>query len=165
MVMKREVNAVAGVLADEANEDKSAEDIAEEIILALDELRSKSHRIAVLANYAWHPEDEPTLAVFGPFSTRSPSTARAVGVGMAGTARGGHGKWLTVPAYANVRAAWDAVRPDPGSEAERRLEAQLGTFWRQFPAAYTPMAGDWATCCCGVKRGSFCLVHKKRNAA
>lgn len=163
MPLKREINAIAAVLADEANEDKTAEDIAEEIILALDELRSKSHRLAVIASYAWHPGEEPSLAVLGPFSTRAPAAARAVGEGMAGTAKGGHGKWLLVPAYANVRAAWDAVRPDPDSERERALEAQLGGFYRQFPAAYTPLAGDWATCCCGVRRGSYCLVHKKRN--
>lgn len=161
----REIKAVAAVLADEQNEDKTPEDIAEELILALDELRSKSNRLAVIARYAWKEGEEPSLAVFGPFSTRATAAARAVGEGMAGTFRGGTGKWLAVPAYANVRAAWDAVRPDPDSERERKLEALLGGFYREFPAAYTPLAGDWATCCCGVRRGGFCLVHKKRNEA
>lgn len=165
MALTREVKALTAILADGQNEDKTAEDIATEIILALDELRSKTHRLAVVASYAWKQGEEPSLAVLGPFSTRAPAAARGVGQGMAGTAKGGHGKWLLVPAYANVRAAWDAVQPEPGSAHERALEARLGGFYRQYPAAYTPLAGDWATCCCGVKRGSFCLVHKKRNEA
>lgn len=165
MALTREIKVVAAVLADEQNEDKSAEDIAEELIRALDDLRSKQNRLAVVANYAWKQGDEPSLAVLGPFSTRAPAAARGVGQGMAGTAKGGHGKWLLVPAYASVRAAWDAVQPEPGSDHERALERQLGGFYRRYPAAYTPLAGDWATCCCGVRRGSYCLVHKKRNAA
>lgn len=153
---------MTAILADESNQDKTAEDIAEELILALDELRSRTHRMAVVANYAW-TGGENTLAVLGPFSTRAPGAASKVGEGMAGTTQGGHGKWMLVPAYANVRAAWDAVRPDAGSVKERRLEAALGGFQRQYPTTFAPLAGDWATCCCGVSRGSYCLVHKKRN--
>lgn len=162
MALKRELNALTAILADPANQDKTPDDLAEEIITALDDLRSKSHRVAVVANYAW-TGGEPTLAVLGPFSTRAPAAARAAGEGMAGTARGGHGKWLAVPAYANVRAAWDAVMPTADETKERRLDAALGRIFRDNGTLFNPWTRDGPVCSCGVKPGSYCLVHKKRN--
>lgn len=162
MALQREIKALTAILADEANADKTAEQLAEELITALDDLRSKSHRVAIVANYAWTNE-EPTLAVLGPFSTRAPAAARAAGEGMAGTARGGHGKWLAVPAYANVRAAWDAVMPTADETRARRLDAVLGRVFADNGSLFNPWAGFGPTCCCGVKPGSYCLVHKKRN--
>lgn len=163
MILKREIEAVAAVLADEDNDEMTAEQVAEAAIRALDDLRATTNRLAVVASYAWHPDEEPTLAVLGPFSTLAKAAARRVGGEMRGTVRGGRGKWMLVPAYANVKAAWDAVAPDPAGEAERRLEAALGTFWKRYPATYQPLAGDWARCCCGLRAGGYCLVHKKVN--
>jgi hypothetical protein len=160
MALIREINALAAVLSDPDNQDKSPEDIAEEIITALDDLRSQTHRLAVVAQYQW-TGGEPTVAVLGPFSTRAPGAARAVGGGMAGTAQGGSGRFMLVPAYANVRAAWDAVKP--ASKEEKRLERFLASVHREAPTTWGPMSGYGPTCCCGVKAGSWCLVHKKSN--
>lgn len=160
----REIKALTAILADEANQDKTAENIAEEIILALDELRSQTHRVAIVTNYAW-TGGENTLAVLGPFSTRAPAAAKAVGEGMAGTARGGTGKWLRVPAYATARAAWDAVMPTPDEVRERRLNEALGRVFRDNGDLFNPWARFGPVCCCGVRRGGYCLVHKKLNEA
>lgn len=119
MAPKREIQAIADVLNDPANDDRTAEDMAELVIKALDDQRAATHRLAVVANYCWWPqEDKPTLAVIGPFSTRATGAARAAGEAMAGSVQRGRGKWMLVPAYANARAAWDAIKPP--SEAELR---------------------------------------------
>lgn len=159
---RKEVNALAAILTDPDNQDKSPEDIAEELIEALDDLRSQTHRIAVVAQYQW-TGGEPTVAVLGPFSTRAPTAARAVGGGMAGTAQGGSGRFMLVPAYASVKAAWDAIKPP--SKEEKRLERFLASIHREAPTTWGPMSGYGPTCCCGVKPGSWCLVHKKSNPA
>lgn len=164
MPPKREIKVLTAILADEQNQDKTAEEIAEELILALDELRVSTHRVAIVASYAWTGE-EPTLAVLGPFSTRAPAAAKAVGEGMAGTGRGGTGKWLRVPVYANAKAAWDAVMPTPDEVRERRLNEALGQVFADNGDLFNPWARFGPVCCCGVRRGGFCLVHKKLNEA
>lgn len=110
--------------------------------------------------YKW-TGDEPSIAVLGPFSTRAPVAAKKLGEGMAGTAQGGSGKWMLVPAYANVRAAWDAVKPP--SKEEKRLERFLASIHREEPRTWGAMSGYGPTCCCGVRADAWCLVHKKRN--
>lgn len=162
MPARREITTLAKVLNDEINVNRSAEEIAEELIQVLDDLRSDTHRVAIVANYAWTGE-ESTLAVLGPFSTRAPAAARAVGEGMAGTARGGHGKWMMVPAYATVRAAWDAVRPTPGEEQERRLNATLGHVFGEHPGLFRPWSHFGPVCCCGLRAGGYCRVHERLN--
>lgn len=163
-MLKREIAAVAAVLADENNQDKTAEDIAAEMITVLDELRATTHRVAIVANYGWTGEQN-TLAVLGPFSSRSPAATIKVGEGMAGTVQGGHGKWLRVPCYANVRAAWDAVRPDAESVREERLERMLGGVFRDNPTLFDPWTREGPQCCCGIRAGGWCHQHKKLNPA
>lgn len=152
-------------MSDPQNADRTLDDIAELVIKALDEVRAQTHRIAVIANYRWRVDEEPQLAFIGPFDTRVPSAAKAMGSAMAGTSTGGSGKWMLVPAYANARAAWDAIKPPP--KHEQRLAEFLGSIRRSTdnPSVWAGLTvpGSAAPCCCGVKSGSWCEKHQKRN--
>lgn len=166
LALRRELTAVADVLSEQDNADRTADEVAEEVIRALDEVRAKTHRLAVVTTYRWRTDEEPVLAVLGPFSTRATGAASVVGSGMAGTPQGGSGKWMLAPAYASARAAWDAVRP-PDKEA-RRLAAFLASIRRanpDNPSVWDPLLppGSGATCCCGIRPGGYCRVHEKHN--
>lgn len=166
MIPRREVKALADVLSSEDNSEKSAEDLAEELIVQLDEIRGKCNRLAVVANYRWSMDEKPTLAVFGPFSTRGLSAARAVGERMAGTPQGGSGKWMAVPCYATAKDAWEAIQPP--SERDIRME-ELTDRIRRFLSWQSEVPRSvfdrWfdpgPPCKCGMKGATWCLVHKK----
>lgn len=165
MALRRELNALVPILTDPQNEGRTPGDIAEAVIKALDDVRAQTHRVAVIANYAWRADEEPQLAMIGPFGTRATSAAKAMGSAMAGTARGGSGKWMLIPAYAHARAAWDAIRPPP--KDERRMAELLASIRRSTdnPSVWAGLTvpGSAAACCCGIRRGGWCEKHQKRN--
>lgn len=163
-----EIRAVADVLADEANDDRKPEEVAEAVIHALDEERGKKKRLAVVARYRWHEGDQHQLAVLGPFSTKGLSAARAVGERMAGTMQGGQGKWMAVPCYWSARDAWDAIKP--ASAEDQAMDQALVNIRRSIQeqqAVPMSMFDRWTqvgpTCCCGMKHDTWCHVHQRRT--
>ena len=157
-MLKREIDAVAKVLASPENQDKTAEQVAEEVVSAIDELRAKHNRLAVVARYTW---DEETyhLSVIGPFSTRASGQAQQAGEGMVGSlAHPGKGKWMLATVYPSPRAAWDATKPT--DLAQRREAARIARMMRDD---FDPWAREGPQCCCGVRPDAWCYQHGRRN--
>ncbi|MGK5530890.1 hypothetical protein [Streptomyces sp. URMC 129] len=166
MIPRREIKVLLPILEDPDNTEKDAETLAEELIHALDEERGKSNRLAVIANYRWQMDDKPTLAVFGPFSTRGLSAARAVGERMAGGLQGGSGKWMAVSCYATAKDAWEAIKPP--SERDIRMQEitdRIHRFLAWQSQAPRSLFDQWydsgPSCACGRRDAVWCLVHKK----
>lgn len=158
MSLRREVTAVADILEDPANADKTPEELAEDVIAALDDVRAKSNRLAVVARYTWDGE-KYHMAVLGPFSTRAETAALKAGEGFAGSAaHPGHGRFILAPAFANTRDAWAAIKPD----RERRAALHLAEARKH--GGWNPFAPLGPTCHCGIsKRRNRCPVHPDKT--
>src|SRR5258708_37793088 len=70
-VTKRENDAVTAILANPENTQLSAEEVADRVIEALDDVRSRTHRLAVVGQI-WHTEaqERPETVILGPFTAR-----------------------------------------------------------------------------------------------
>lgn len=135
------------------NESLSAEEVADLVIGALDDVRARTHRLAVVGQIQF-PEAPETVhtVILGPFSCRSildtpekfrtvtegGSAARTAGQDLAWDAKKGtgRGRFMLAPAFMRGRAAWDFYRP--GEAPNRRLENITNTIARW-------QAGLWAT--------------------
>lgn len=162
MALKREINALLPILEDPANADKTAEEIAEELISALDATRAEHNRLAVVAQYSLDHGDTWHHAVLGPFSTRSESAARQAAEGFVGRpTQPGQGRFMLVPAYANTRDAWAAIGPS------RETARELARIRRA--SGWNPWRPDGPVCRCGVRRTDVrdsgrCPVHPERTS-
>ena len=161
MPLRREIDAVADILEDETNADKTIEELAEELILALDAVRAKMNRLAVVARYTWDQETWH-LAVLGPISTTANKAALDLGAGMRGSpGHPGSGKFMLAPIYANTRDAWAAIKPSD----ERKAALKLAAIRKD--SDFNPWARGGSTCHCGVRRDNGtvtpCPVHPERN--
>lgn len=120
------MKAVADVLSDPENGTKTAEEVAELAIEALDDTRARSHRIAVVGQITHGPQDETSTVVLGPFSSRGVldteekfqrateggTAARDAGQHLAWDVRTGtgRGQFMLVPVFRNARDAWEFHR-------------------------------------------------------
>lgn len=141
------------ILSDPENDDLTAEEVADLVISALDDVRSRTHRLAVVGQITF-PEAPETAhtAVLGPFSCRGildtqekfrkavegGSAARTAGQDLAWDpkTRAGRGRFMLAPAFMRPRQAWDFFRPE--AEPDPRLERIAETIARWE-------AGLWAT--------------------
>lgn len=116
------------ILGDPENSERSAEEVADLVIGTLDDLRSKTHRLAVVGQIAFHeaPEDRHTV-ILGPFSCRGTldtkdkflkaleggSAARTAGQDLYVDPKNrlGHGRFMLAPAFSTPRQAWEFFRP------------------------------------------------------
>lgn len=162
MALAREIKALTAILADEQNEDKSAEELAAELIEALDENRASFPKAAVVVRHRW-VGGAYSLAVIGPFGVNATAQARRLGEDACmSLAHGGDGKAVVAPVYPTPRQAWDAIKPPSRAElvkeqVRRDLESWTPELWR-------PDDPLCPTCRCGLVGSEPCLVHKKRNA-
>lgn len=163
MPLKRELTAVTQVLAEEENAERSAEEVAEAVIRALDEVRSEHNRLAVVVRHRWGTDGAWHMAVLGPVGVRQLSAAKALGEAAAFglAASGGEGRYALVPAYPNPRAAWAEIKPPSRADVLREQVAR-------DIVAREPGLSMWATgqqavptCCCGLLAGNPCRVHPK----
>lgn len=160
VALAREIKAIAEVLADPANEDRTPEELAADLISALDEVRSNHNRLAVIGRFTWDGTEYHDV-VLGPFSTRSVKAARDVGAGLTGaTQHVGHGKFKLIPAFATARAAWEAFKPEDDA-AKRRLERILGDVHRWAPGLWAHEAHTGPVCHCGARTTRPCPVHPR----
>lgn len=163
MALAREVKALTAILADPANEEKTAEQLAAELIEALDENRASFPRAAVVVRHRWLGGSY-SLAVIGPFGAGAKAQARRLGEDACmSLTHGGDGRAVIAPAYATPRQAWDAIKPPSRAElireqVRRDLESWTPELWR-------PDDPPCPTCRCGLVGSGPCLVHKKRNEA
>lgn len=168
MAVKREISALVPVLTDPENENRSAEEVAELAIAALDQVRAKHNRLAVVGQFSWGLE-RPHTVVLGPFSTRSVRAAQDMGqrLSVPGT-HPGHGRFMLVPAFTTAAAAWDAFKPVDEVTA-KRMERIMGAVSRWAPGLWSHEANTGPVCRCGVRRidrrdTGLCEVHRKESA-
>ncbi len=161
----REVAAVAAILADPENENRTAEEMADLAIEALDDTRSRTHRLAVVGQIQFSEAPETThTVVLGPFSCRSildtrdkflevlksGSAARTAGRDLAWDpkTRLGRGRFTLAPAFARPRDAWDFFRPDE-PEIPRRL-AWIAESIQRWEAGGSAAVTYGPVCHCGT---------------
>lgn len=157
---KREIAALAEVLSSPENADRSAEEVAALAIQALDDVRSRTHRLAVVGQIQYGPQQTTHTVVLGPFSSpllldgpekfkavleRPCTDVREQGRGLAWdpTKKTGAGRFMLAPFFAKARDAWDFYRGDV--VAEEAVEAVAA-----LPRSITP------ACLCGLKHRPPC---------
>lgn len=117
------------ILGDPSNDGRSAEEVADLVIAALDDVRSRTLRLAVVGQIAFPEAPETThTVVLGPFSSRGlldtrdkflralegPSRARNAGQDLYVDPKNrlGRGRFMLAPAFSTPRQAWDFFRPE-----------------------------------------------------
>ncbi|MGN6126741.1 MAG: hypothetical protein ACTHON_09265 [Humibacter sp.] len=163
---KKENDAVAKILADPENSQRSAEEVADLVIGALDDVRSRTHRLAVVGQIAFPeaPETAHTV-VLGPFSCRGVldsrekflkavqggSAARTAGQDLAWDARKGRGsgRFMLAPAFQRGRAAWDFFRPE--AAVDPRFARITETIQRWEAGLWAGEVAYDAVCHCGTR--------------
>ncbi|MFF9268644.1 hypothetical protein [Streptomyces rochei] len=132
---QREVASLAKILSDPENLSRSAEEIAQSCIDELDSLRSTTHRLAVVGQITYGPQEAVHTVVLGPF--RSPlkaesderfraalerpcTAARDAGRHLAWDSKTGtgRGRFLIAPAFTKPRDAWDFYRPEKRADMQ-----------------------------------------------
>lgn len=162
---KRETDAVAAILTDPENMHRSAEEVAELAIAALDEVRSRTHRLAVVGQVQFEAPETHTV-VLGPFSARGVldsqekflkateggSAARTAGEGIAWDSKtgAGRGRFMLAPAFRHPRDAWNFFRPK--AEVDPRLLRITETIRRWEAGAWAEVASTGPACTCGMLR-------------
>lgn len=166
------------ILTDPANESRSPEEVAERCIAALDEVRSKTHRLAVVGQIRIEDEGPAHHVVLGPFSTRGVidseeklakareggSAAKTAGYGLAWDTKAGRGKgrFLLAPAFMRPRDAWDFFReermPDH-SWIKEWIERARGVSIHE-PVCTCGLQGRVICRACGVESDRFCPKHE-----
>ncbi|MEW1547561.1 hypothetical protein [Streptomyces tsukubensis] len=170
---RAEISAIARILSDPTNEDRTAEEVAElvfealrgtvktlradevdrvaakaiaavqtddagsipaRVLDAIDARRAQTHRLAVVGQIRYGPQDETHTVVLGPFSSRGildsrekflqalegPSSARTAGLDLAWdpATKTGQGRFMLAPAFSKVRDAWDFYRGPAKRDSE-----------------------------------------------
>lgn len=161
---QREINALAKILSDPENENRSAEDIAQLVRDELDSLRSASHRLAVVGQISYGPQEAVHTVVLGPF--RSPlkltdderfraalerpcTQAREAGQHLAWDSKTGRGegRFMLAPAFMKPRDAWDYYR---GAGPAPVIAQALSD---------TPPKTIKPVCVCGLREDVTCHAH------
>lgn len=169
---QREIHALAKILSDPENSNRSAEEISQLCIDELDDLRATSHRLAVVGQVSFGPEEPTHTVVLGPFRsplqlkdqerftealTRPCTAARDAGRNLAWDTKTGkgRGRFMLAPAFLKPRDAWDFYRGHESAELAVQAVEQ-----------FAPHLGP--TCGCGMKgttRCRFCGSDYERTCA
>ena len=157
---KREVDALEKVLADPENSSRTADEVAALCIEALDNVRARTHRLAVVGQIQFGPQEATHTVVLGPFSSplvldseekfkavleRPCTDARDPGQGLAWDPKSktGRGRFMLAPVFLKPRDAWDFYRGEgPAAEIAEAVQA--------LPRSITP------ACLCGLKHRPAC---------
>ncbi|MFK4187241.1 hypothetical protein ACI2L4_25000 [Streptomyces sparsogenes] len=174
---KRETEAVATILTDPANRRRSAEEVAELAIAALDEARSRTHRLAVVGQIRYGPQDQTHTVILGPFSSRGVldtpekflravsggTAARDAGQGLAWDSKTGkgRGRFMLAPAFLRPRDAWDYFRDIPRDDAADITAAVAGWAPPEIGPVCTCGLVGMITCrFCGAEYERHCHRHQ-----
>lgn len=161
---QREINSLAKILSDPENASRSAEEIAQLCIDELDSLRSTTHRLAVVGQISYGPQEAVHTVVLGPF--RSPlklsdeerfkaalerpcTQARDAGRHLAWDSKTGtgQGRFMLAPAFMKPRDAWDFWR---GAGPAPVIAQALSDI---PPKTIKPV------CICGLRKEVICHAH------
>ena len=179
MASDAEIQALLPILEDPDNGDISTEELAARLILALGQVKSYVARqerlarqraerelvtLAVVAQYSLDGGESLHHAVLGPFAT--PAEGRQAAAGFVGRpTQPGQGRFMLVPAYANTRDAWAAIKP---ADSVRR--AALALARTRTESGWNPWAPHGPVCRCGVRPNDgtardsgLCPVHPERT--
>lgn len=150
---------MASILTDPENSQRSAEEVAARAIEALDDVRSKTHRLAVVGQIQYEAPGPVHTVILGPFSSRGILDApekfqRAIEGGTAAREQGQHlawdtktgkgrGRFMLAPAFLKPRDAWDFYRgTGPADDVAEVIE--------RLPKEIKP------ACLCGLKHRPAC---------
>lgn len=165
---KRENDAVVKILADPANDERSAEEVADLVIGALDDIRARTQRLAVVGQIHFPDEAPETVhtVVLGPFSSRglldtrekflkalsATSAARNAGQDLAWDARKGtgSGRFMLAPALRTAREAWDFFRPE--AAVDPRFARITETIQRWEAGQWAREVAPTGVCHCGTRQ-------------
>ncbi|MFF5471020.1 hypothetical protein [Streptomyces achromogenes] len=162
--MSREITQLAKILSDPENASRSAEEIAQLVIDELDSLRSSTHRLAVVGQISYGPQEAVQTVILGPF--RSPlkltdeqrfqdalerpcTAAREAGRHLAWDSKTGtgRGRFMLAPMFAKPRDAWDFYRGQRAAPVIAQALADIP------PKTIKPV------CLCGLREGVACHAH------
>jgi len=134
-------------------------DIPARIAEALDAKRAKTHRLAVVGQIQYGPQEPVHTVILGPFSCRGtldseekfraalngPLSAREAGQSLAWdpSRKRGRGRFMLAPMFGSAKDAWDFYRG--GTVAEEIVQAVTA-----LPRSVTP------ACTCGLKHRPAC---------
>lgn len=160
MAGKQERDALARILADPENRLRTAEEIAELCIDAIDEVRARTRRLAVVGQIQFRPQEETHTVILGPFSCRGVldhpdklrkaveggSAARTAGQGLAWDPKTqtGRGRFMLAPAFMRPRDAWDFHREEEGRPEWWRICKDPRAYARIAASVADWEAGKWA---------------------
>lgn len=167
----RETAAVAAILTDPENQNRTAEELASIVIEALDETRAQFHRVAVVGQIRF-PEAPGTVhtAVLGPFSSRSrldsPErferalrgrlAARTIGQELAvdPKTKTAQARFIIAPAFLRPRDAWEFYRAEEWRDRipRERLENIQATIQRWEPGLWAREVNPPPACHCASQR-------------
>lgn len=166
---------MATALADPENSERTAEEVAALAIQALDDVRSRTHRLAVVGQIQYGPQEETHTVILGPFSSPllldGPDKLKAVlerpctdtrGQGQAlawdPARKTGRGRFMLAPMFAKARDAWDFYRGDV--VAEEVVEAVAAPPRSITPACLCGLKHTPACRWCGVAYEHHCPLHE-----
>ena len=160
---KREILALTKILTDPENESRSAEEVAEQCRDALDDIRARTHRLAVVGQIQYGPQEATHTVVLGPFTARGildtpekfqaavqgGTAAREVGQHLAWDSKTGKGagRFMLAPVFWKPRDAWDFYR---GAGPAPVIAQALSDI---PPKTIKPV------CICGLREEVICHAH------
>jgi hypothetical protein len=160
-----EIAALTEVLENPDNEHISTTSICELLLDAVDLVRGRSHRLAVVGQIT-HEGEEPHVVVLGPYSARGVLDSqekfdKAVSGGTAARSDGqqlawdsktgtGKGRFMLVPAFHRPRDAWDFYRPDKAGESFAAEITESIARWQ--PGLWTEEYDLGPVCHCAATR-------------
>jgi hypothetical protein len=157
------------VLSDPENSSRTAEEVADLVIGALDDVRARTHRLAVVGQIAFPEAPETThTVVLGPFSSRGildtrekflkavagPSRARTVGQDLVADPKTGRGlgRFVLAPAFQRPRDAYDFYRAEEWRDRipKERLENIQASVTRWEAGLWATEVAPGPVCHCGT---------------
>jgi hypothetical protein len=147
------------ILTDPQNSQRTASEVAELCIDALDAVRARTHRLAIVGQIRYGPQEETRTVVLGPYSARGlldseeklrrategGTAAREIGQNLTWdpASKIGRGRFMFAPAFWRARDAWDYYRGDAPAQAVVEIA-------RTAPRDIVPV------CLCGLKATPAC---------
>jgi hypothetical protein len=169
------------ILSDPQNHSRSAEEIAQLCIEELDSLRATTHRLAVVGQIRFGPQDDPRTVVLGPFRAplqikdaerfqaaleRPCTAARDAGRHLAWDYKTGTGKgrFMLAPAFTKPRDAWDFYRGEAPAQVLEEVVAQ--PIIRDIvPVCLCGLRAQPVCLACGHSHPRYCPLHDPQRAA
>lgn len=120
--LKREVNPIIGILEDPESEEKPIAQIADEIITALDDVRSEYNQVCIVARVSYDGGDTWEFFTMGPYKSRSIAKQKGEGLNVPGGKY--ECKWLIFDMARDAKAFLKGAEPPKESASAWTGEVQ-----------------------------------------